>query len=369
MRTIALCLLALVTACTTPLSPRQPLLAERELLFGSAAVSNSDPPVPLAGDAAFGLDDNMRAFVATHVHGHPADERLARLLLAMKARGLASLAYDDGITRSARATFYAGSANCLSFTMLFVALAREAGLRVSYQEVDVPPSWSKNGEVVVVRNHINALVETPSGRDYIVDFNLVDFSQDYLRRRIPDERAQALFYNNLAAEGLVRKDYDTSFRYLREALRLDQKSTPTWSNLGLWYLRMGHREHAEAAYLRALDAKPRDPTVLTNLAALYANSGRHELADAYRQRIHSYQQSNPYYHFATARSAFEQRRFNAALANLRRAVRLKADDHEFHLLSGLAYLELGRPSAAERSFARAKELGAPLDFLADYEGP
>jgi Flp pilus assembly protein TadD len=361
MRTPALFVLALVTACTTTPPPRQPLLTEHELLFGAAAVEPSDPPVVLSSDEAFGLDDGMRAFVATHVYKKAPHERLAQLLGAMKERGLASLAYDDGITQTARATFYAGSANCLSFTMLFVALAREAGLRVTYQEVDVPPTWSKNAEVVVVRSHINALVNTRSGTDYIIDFNLEDFRETYSRRRVRDEYAQSLFYNNLAAEALVRRDYDSSFRYLRQALHLDAGSTAAWSNLGLWYLRMGHHDYAESAYLQAADKDANDPTVLTNLTALYATLGRQDVVDAYRQRIRAYQQRNPYFHFAMAQAAYEQRRFDAALTAVRQAVRLKADDYEFHRLRGLVYLEMGKRAAAEQSFARAIMLGAPRD--------
>jgi Flp pilus assembly protein TadD len=184
---------------------------------------------------------------------------------------------------------------------------------------------------------------------------------------VPDEYAQALFYNNLAAEALVSRNYDTSFTYLREALRLDAENTAAWSNLGLWYLRQGRRDHAEAAYLRALDATPRDPTVLTNLAALYASQGQPELADAYSQRIRSYQKNNPYYHFAAALKAFEQRRFDAALNDVNQAVRLKTDENEFHVLRARTSLALGRTSAAARSFARAEALGAAPDLRAMYE--
>ncbi len=357
MRMPTLCLLALLTACTAPLPLRGPTIDERALLTGDAGAATSGPLALLSREQAFGIDDNMRTFVASIVGGSDDPrERLARLLEAMKERGFASLDYDEGATGSARETFYSGTANCLSFTMLFVALAREAGLHVSYQKVEVPPKWSKNTELVVVRNHVNALVEMRSDRNYIVDFNLDDTGGRYRRWPVPDAYAQALFYNNLAAEALIRRDYAISLRYLREAIRLDPDSVSAWSNLGMWYSRRDNTDYAEAAYLRALRAGPGDPSVLTNLVALYGTVGRKDLAAEYKQRIRAYQQGNPYYHFAVARAAFDERKFDTALAELKHALRLKSDEHEFYLLRARAYLELGRQADAERSFEHAKAL-------------
>jgi Flp pilus assembly protein TadD len=360
MRIMALGLVASLTACTAPLQVRGPSVDERALLSGDGAAGSADSPALLSHEQAFGIDDDMRRFVANAVGGsRDPQERLALLLDAMKARGFGELDYDASVTGSVRETFYSGTANCLSFTMLFVALAREAGLKVSYEKVDVPPKWSKSTELVVVRNHINALVETGGDRGYIVDFNLEDASKGYRRWRVPDEYAESLFYNNLAAEAFIRKDYGTSLEFLREALRIDMDSESSWSNLGMWYVRRGNDDYAEAAYLRALQSSPGDPTVLTNLVSLYETLGRAELATAYRQRIRFYQQNNPYYHFAVAQTAFEEHRFQATLAELKQALRLKSDEHEFYVLRARAYLELGRESEAEQSFARARALAAP----------
>ena len=45
-----------------------------------------------------------------------------------------SLDYSE-VTRTASATFHERQGNCLSFTMLFVGLARAAGLTATYQSV------------------------------------------------------------------------------------------------------------------------------------------------------------------------------------------------------------------------------------------
>ena len=67
------------------------------------------------------------------------------LIEAMEERGMFSLEYAE-VTRTASGTFHDRQGNCLSFTMLFVALARAAGsARRRYQSVEVPPTWSYDG--------------------------------------------------------------------------------------------------------------------------------------------------------------------------------------------------------------------------------
>jgi predicted Zn-dependent protease len=67
---------------------------------------------------------------------------------------------------------------------------------------------------------------------------------------------------------------------------------------------------------------------------------------------------NPYYHFALAQIAYDEKRFKDALSSLRNAVRLKSDEDEFHLLRGQALTELGHPQRAAESFEHARELAA-----------
>jgi tetratricopeptide (TPR) repeat protein len=365
-RASLLCILALTVAACATSSPRRAALTEAELLSG-AAIAVAPAPAPISREDAFFLDEEMRAFVAAQIGDSRAQEVILHKLLAgMKDIGLLSLDYTPSTTRTARATFHERRGNCLSFTMLFVALAREAGLQTTFQIVDVPPTWVNESDLVVIGNHINAWVDLP-GTDYIVDFNFMDYSSQHSRRDVTDGHALALFYNNLGAEALIRKEYDLSFRYFRQALATEPRVAGAWTNLGLLYSRLGRYEHAEAAYLQALAADSRDRTALTNLASLHTALGNQELAEAYRERIRGYQQRNPYYHYAIARDAFGQRRFEDALAALKRAVRLKRDDPEFYYLQGLVHLELGQRPSAATSFIRARDHAGAGETRDEYD--
>jgi len=362
-RTSLLCVVALfyLEACTA-LGPGKSSLTPEQLLSGSAFpwAASTSLVVP-SEDEAFGLDGDMRAFVAPLKIIEDPILRLTRLREAMQQRGLFSIVYSGSSTRTAREVFHERKGNCLSFTMLFVALARATGLEVRYQLVDVPRTFNSEGGVLVVDTHVNAAVLAPFGRKFFIDFNTANFREKYPIHAISDRYALALFYNNLGAEALVRHEYALSFAMLREAARTHADIPGTWVNIGVLYARHGLHEHAEAAERRALAADPTEQSALANLVAVYSALGETALADEYRQRIRRYRDVNPYYHFGVAQVAYDQKRFDDALISLRSAIRLKRDDDEFYLLQGRAFTEMGRPDRAIASFARAKELAATRD--------
>ncbi len=359
-RTSPLCVVALfcLEACTA-LGPGKSTLTSEQVLSGSAfpwAVS-ALPSAP-SEDEAFGLDSDMRAFVAPLKEIEDPITRLTRLREAMQQLGLFSIVYNGSSTRTARQVFHERKGNCLSFTMLFVALARAAGLEARYQLVDVPRTFNSEGGTLIVDTHVNAAVLAPFGRKFFIDFNTANFREKYPIHAVSDRYALALFYNNLGAEALVRQDYPLSFAMLRESARTHVDIPGTWVNLGVLYARHGLNEQAEVAERRALVVDPTEQSALANLVAIYSELGYAQLADEYRQKIRRYRDVNPYYHFGVAQVAYDQQRFNDALISLRSAIRLKSDDDEFYMLQGRVFTQIGRSDRAIVSFARAKELAA-----------
>jgi Flp pilus assembly protein TadD len=164
-----------------------------------------------------------------------------------------------------------------------------------------------------------------------------------------------LFYTNLGAEALLRGEDAASFAFLREAARVRPDIAGIWVNLGVLYARHGHFEHAEAAYLRAIEIDDSERSAFANLVLAYDALGETELAAEYRERVRDYRERNPYWHYASAARAYEERQFSDALAALRRAVRLKPDEYEFYELRGQVLAELGRSKDATQSFERARQ--------------
>jgi tetratricopeptide (TPR) repeat protein len=343
------------TASADPVA-RQPAFNEAELLSGAVlALEAQALTLPSATDV-FQLDPAMHEFVARFGGIGDSRQRLLKIVEGLEQLGMFSLDYAE-VTRTASATFHERQGNCLSFTMLFIGLARAAGLTATYQSVEVQPTWSYDGQVVIA-NHVNAVVRTGVGHETVVDFNIRAAQDDQRSRRVTDSYALGLFYNNLGAEALLRTEYAASLAYLREAVRVHPAIAGIWVNLGVLYARHGHYEHAEAAYLRALAVDRYEHSALANLVLVYEALGEAELTDQYRDRVQGYRERNPYYHYAVATRAYEQREFDTALTSVRRALRLKSDEHEFYTLRGQTLTALGRGRDAQQSFERAREFEA-----------
>ena len=255
---LGLGVVVLLEACSASGPPRSEI-SEADLLSGSVlGPSIADATVPaISMDDALALDDDMRAFLRGISDTSQPAVKVNRLLDAMKQRGLLSLDYNDAITHTVSATFHERQGNCLSFTMLFVALAREVGLRASFQLVDVPPTWTRDLDLVVVGSHVNSIVQSRFDRDVVVDFNAANSRDDYRTRKIDDKYAAALYYSNVGAEALLHRDYAASLAFLREAVRVHADMAAPWVNIGVLYGRQGRYDYAEAAYFRALEADPR----------------------------------------------------------------------------------------------------------------
>lgn len=71
------------------------------------------------------------------------------------------------------------------------ALAREAGLRLRYQEVMLPPKWTDGDSTWLYNLHVNALVDLPGNATQIVDFNLQDYDNNYPRRPLTESAGEA----------------------------------------------------------------------------------------------------------------------------------------------------------------------------------
>ena len=359
----------LATACAGPgvredaASIPEPALLSGEVLFGKTIETGSVPDPGM-----FELDDEMRAFVAENVDGSRAGrERMRRLLSAMIESGLMSLDYDDAKTKTARQTFHDRVGNCMSFTALFVALAREADLEVRFQTVEVPPIWYADSDLVILNNHVNALVKQNFGSRVVVDFNVTELKGDYDTREVSDEYALALYYNNKAMDALRDDELETSFRLLKKSIETYPDIAGNWANLGVIYSRSNEYDYAIAAYHKALDLDRKHRPSLTNLASIHRSRGNAEEAEYYARQVRRYQDQNPYYHYYHALAAYNNGDLANAEVRLERAIKLKESEHKFYQLQGLIAERQGDRKMALESFEHALDLAVYSDARRMYD--
>jgi Flp pilus assembly protein TadD len=349
--------------------PGEAGVAPEELLAGAGLGVPADAAPPVAGDEVLAVSPEMRGFLDRTVHRRAsAQVRLQELVDAIVGAASFGFEFEDR-TRTAAETFRLRRGNCLSFSNLFVALAREVGLDAAFQEVDLPPDWALDNEVFVLNRHVNVRLGLGSLGERVVDLNIDDYRSRADTRVIPDARARAHFFNNVGVERLQAGDTAGALACFRTALTEgDRRFSPAWTNLGTLYLRAGLPAAAEAAYRQALAADRGDTVAMSNLARLYEVQGDAEQAAAFRRQVARHRNQNPYYRYQLARRAFAAADFEAAVRHLKAAVRRKPDEASFCRLLGRSYLELGKERRGRHWLARADALSAGSPPRADAPG-
>ncbi len=325
-----LVLLALVAAgCASQISiPRveAPDIAGDAALF--ASVSSVPPP-----NALLAADPAMRSFVEQiRPRLRSSTRQVDALIDALFDEQGLEIEYSASSTYTAAETFRRKRGDCLSVTALFIALAREMGLRASFQDVYTRPMWRRGQNLYINERHVSALVRLSSRESITVDFDTRASNYKVRSNIISDETALAQFYNNLAATALENGDRSRSHLLFRQAVQADPGLPFIWSNIGTLYASMGHYERAEQAYLYALNIDSGELSAMTNLVNLYRRTNRPNLARRYLERVATYQRRNPYYMQALAEDALARGDYERAERYALRAIELKSDEQSFRAL-------------------------------------
>ena len=347
---IALCsLVMLLAGCVT--SPSQPeLLSELPPLQYQGQTFDIDQVKMLAPTPdLLVLDQDMLDFVDKYTGGVSGKRQQLRTLhRAVSGPATLGMEYDPLAGGSAQDAFHRQSANCLSYANLFIALAREIGLDAQYQWVDVRPSWTRMGERVAVRLHVNAVVHLSPRDRFMVDLDPLPPQDITGSQEISDEDAQALHHSNIAMDALARDELDLAWAHAMRALQLSSQMSHLWVNLGVVYRRVDQHQAAEAAYLYALEIDSFDRSAMNNLMVLYELQEREDEYAYWKSKVDSYRDTNPYYHAWLGDQAGEENDWHAARSHYEEALSLQPDDAVLLFSLGIIHRELDQPKAALR---------------------
>ncbi len=356
-------------ACTTVspnnylANPKLNSIMDGKMFLGKPVSADQLPSVDMLA-----VSPEMRDFVSRHVTPvRGRSNKVKSLLSAIINPGLLGLKYGENHTRTAAQAFQSLGANCLSFSSLYIALAREAGLKAEYQEVLLPPEEDMQGATLILRRHVNVIVDGASGRQHVVDFN--PFQQDANSVDavlLSDKEAFAQYYNNIAMEKMDKADYKGSYLYLRKALDIAPREAFLWSNMGVLLSRDGRMNLAEAAMLHAVALKPSERAPLVNLAALYEGRGDLAKSALYTQQIEKYRKRNPYYLLIEARQAFSVADFERSQTVIDKAISLKKSESLFYELKAKVMNELGMQQDAEAQLMLAIEFADTVSQRTRY---
>ena len=326
-----------------------------------ALVLDSGKQLPAADVAtASGADPlllvtpQMHDFVARYAPRETGPRaRLLGLHEAVRGAGALGVGYNPAADGSAEQVFASADANCLSFAHLFVALAREAGLDARYQWLDVRPQWTRVGERLTMRVHVNVMVRMPHGEQFMVDIDPLQARDIAASRLLADREAAALHDNNLAMVALAEGNLPLAWMHVVNALRQSPDLPLLWVNLGAIYRQTGQLEAVEWALLQALERDSGERSAMNNLALLYDQTGRSRERDAWLARIQRYRERNPYYLAWRGDMAGESGDWDEALLQYRRALDLQPGDSALLAATGIIHFKLQQYAVAERLLQQA----------------
>ncbi|MCP4204792.1 MAG: tetratricopeptide repeat protein [bacterium] len=300
------------------------------------------------------LSQEMKDWLARKIPRHANElTQLSRLLEALQRdQDGPRLRYREGYTGTAQEAFETGEGNCLSFSQVVVAMARELGVRAFYMDVRQFEEFTKEGDLVIVAGHMTA------GFDEGIERRILEFSVgpdvEYRNAvRISDETARAYYHSNRGAEHLQAGEIELALEWLEAATQVDPNLPDAWANYGVALRRNGQLREAEAAYRRAVELDPNFFPGYQNLVALYRMRGDGDAAKLLLEVLGRQTTRNPFVYLAVGDLSMDQGDWEGARQFYRQGRRLRRSDPDLLAALGEANLRLGDLEKAEKLLNKA----------------
>lgn len=324
----------------------------------------------------FMLDAEMVQMVADKLKPANSTEKKARLLLEhIFSQDNIALSYANNANVTARDAYHNKSANCMSLTIMAYALAKEAGLKVDFQDVKIPEYWVRNGQYNLLTGHVNLVIKAHKNpninivygaKNINVDFDPYIVKQSFSKRIIKKNTVLSMFYNNKGGQALVTANYPLAYQYLKAATQADPLFSAAWGNLAVLYKLTGNIKVAEQTYRHAIDINANNLTALANLAILLRNQSQQDEARAIETRLLSKRNKNPYYHAVLADEAYYRHDYKQALIHYKKALKLDKSIHELYFGLAKVYYKLDNIQATKKMLRMAMRINKAKSIDQQY---
>jgi Flp pilus assembly protein TadD len=366
MRHLVAILLVLLAGCAgTPRTPAPDLFSDASFGPPSQPVSTAD---------LFTLSPEMRDYLhsasfSSQLRSRGKEHGLIAALYNGSKTGL-KLDYEGSYTRNAAETYRDRAGNCMSLAIMTAAFAKELGLAVSYQNVLVDESWSRNGNLYLLSSHVNLLLgqrtaNQMSGsapeRAVVVDFLPEAGSYQPNAQPLDEEDIITMYRNNRAAEALVEGKIDDAYWWARAAVAGAPPGAQAYNTLGVIYQRHGDLTLAERAYRAALAREPESVVALRNLEPVLTALGKLDEARAVAKRAAGIEPIPPFYYFHQGVTAYHNKDYRKAKELFTREVKRAPYYDEFHFWLAASQLQLGEIKLAREQLELAMDTSTRKD--------
>ena len=307
--------------------------------------------------APMALGPGMEEWVAERIKDNAPDEiRLKRLLRELYENEELNFEYQEGHTATVAETFETGRYNCLSFSMLYVALARSIDLEAFYLSIRRDQDFRKVGDLVVLTRHITAGYGSNFTDRTVLEFDVGPEIDYAAAEPISDTEALALYYSNRGAELLRQSKLEEAQENLEIAIALAPEIAQTWVNIGVVHRRLERFEQARVAYERAAELERNNVAAYQNLVILLRRQGLNDAAAELIDFLDRMGNRNPFTYLALGDFSLEDGQLTEAGRFFRKAHRLARDEAETHAALGLWSMLVGKTSRARSWLRSAQEI-------------
>ena len=310
----------------------------------------------------FAISPEMKAYVNERLDKRNLPLSVSNLMNDLFSPAYMDIDYEYNANYSPVEVFKKGKANCMSLTILSFVLAREAGLKTRFMDVQTTENWNVGESFAYVNGHVNLEITTHMDMNKIsnqkpnstIDFLPMLSSKIMKKSTLTKSQIVALYYNNKGADALANKDKPLAYQYFKAATQLAPTAAKIWGNLATVYRQDGHTETAEAIYKAAITMAPRNRTLQENLAILYRKTGRIDEAERLYRKVNQERQDNPFYFAMQAEEALSQDRPTEAASLFRKAMKMQRQEHSFYFGLARSYLRLGELNRAQEYMIKAQ---------------
>jgi tetratricopeptide (TPR) repeat protein len=265
-----------------------------------------------------------------------------------------------GKTLTASQTLVEGSGNCLSLAILATALAETVNLTTSHQTMHSEPIYHRHDNILKTSGHVRTFVYSKTRKHKTIRYEsaVIDYFpdiDDVVGEIVTVQDFISMYYQNLAGEAIIAKDYNLAFSYLQEALKQNQYNPNTLNTLAVLNNQVGHDENTKKLYEFAINNTEKTHNLVSNYANYLEKHGQADKAKSLLAEV-SNDDTNPYDWLDLANRHLKDGNLRLASKSYEKALELGPYLHEVHFGLAQLYWTQGQVTQALASLERAQSL-------------
>ncbi len=268
----------------------------------------------------------------------------------------------EGKNTLASTTMTNMSGNCVSLALLVTALAQLVDVEVGYRASYTEPMLDFSANIVLSSAHVRSYLfeQDPPENDDMMLLQRSAIAVDYFPGRLDrlgamlkKEHFEAMIYNNLAADALLRGNLDQAYWLSRAALQRDPNYSPSINLIAVVYRRKGDLLASQQWYEFGLRYSKQPVTLASNYLVLAEQMQHQPLIERLNQKLRLIDEDNPYVWFYLAYQAERNNEPANAVYYYEKLLKKAPYLHKVNLALAKLQFQLGQPEAARRALHEA----------------